>query len=146
VIRALYAASQAGVDIDLIVRGACALRPGVRGLSERIRVRSILGRFLEHHRVWFFANAGTPDVWLSSADWMGRNLFRRIEVAFPVRDAVLRKRVVEEGLSTCLADTRDAWELQPDGSWVKLAPRGRAHARSAQHELLVAMRDPEESD
>ena len=146
VIRALYAASQAGVVIDLIVRGACALRPGVRGLSERIRVRSILGRFLEHHRVWFFANAGTPDVWLASADWMGRNLFRRIEVAFPVRDAVLRKRVVEEALSACLADTRDAWELEPDGSWVKLAPRGRAHARSAQHELLVAMRQPEESD
>ena len=101
----------------------------MRGLSERIRVRSILGRFLEHHRVWFFANAGTPDVWLASADWMGRNLFRRIEVAFPVRDAVLRKRVVEEAQSACLADTRDAWELEPDGSWVKLAPRGRAHAR-----------------
>ena len=146
VIRALYAASQAGVEVDLIVRGACALRPGVPGLSERIRVRSILGRFLEHHRIWFFANAGAPDVWLSSADWMGRNMFRRIEVAFPVRDMVLRKRVVDEGLSACLADTCDAWQLNPDGSWSKLAPRGRAHARSAQHELLAAMREPDETD
>jgi polyphosphate kinase len=85
-------------------------------------------------------------VWLASADWMGRNLFRRIEVAFPVRDMVLRKRVVEEGLSAGLADTRDAWELKPDGSWVKLAPRGRAQARSAQQALLEAMREPEESD
>jgi polyphosphate kinase len=128
------------------VRGACALRPGVRGQSDNIRVRSILGRFLEHHRIWFFANAGTPDVWLSSADWMGRNMFRRIEVAFPVRDVVLRKRVVEEGLSACLADTRDAWELLPNGAWRKLAPRGRARTRSAQQTLLAAMRDPEESD
>ena len=98
VIRALYAASQAGVKIDLIVRGACALRPGVPGMSENIRVRSILGRFLEHHRVWYFENDGAPDVWLASADWMGRNLFRRVEVAFPVLDPVLRKRVVDEGL------------------------------------------------
>jgi polyphosphate kinase len=146
VIRALYAAAQAGVEIDLIVRGACALRPGVPGLSDTIRVRSILGRFLEHHRVWFFANAGAPDVWLASADWMGRNLFRRIEVAFPVRDAVLRKRVVEEGLSACLADTRDAWELKADGRWVKVNPRGRARAQSAQQALVAAMREPEETD
>ena len=128
------------------MRGACALRPGVRGLSDNIRVRSILGRFLEHHRVWFFANAGAPDVWLASADWMGRNMFRRIEVAFPVRDIVLRKRVVEEGLSACLADTRDAWELRADGSWVKLAPRGRAQPKSAQQALLEAMREPDEVD
>jgi polyphosphate kinase len=146
VIRALYAASQAGVKIDLIVRGACALRPGVRGLSDHIRVRSILGRFLEHHRVWFFGNDGAPDVWLSSADWMGRNLFRRIEVAFPVRDPVLRKRVVEEGLLAYLADTRDAWELASDGGWHRISPRGRAAARSAQTELLARMCEPDEAD
>ena len=115
VIRALYAASQAGVEIDLIVRGACALRPGVPGLSDNIRVRSILGRFLEHHRIWYFENDGDDDVWLASADWMGRNLFRRIEVAFPVRDPELKQRVIDEGLKAYLADNRDAWELARDG-------------------------------
>ncbi len=81
------------------------------GHSENVRVRSILGRFLEHHRVWYFANAGDPDVWLSSADWMGRNLFKRIEVAFPVRDPELRQRIIDEGLLLYLADNRDAWAL-----------------------------------
>ncbi len=146
VIRALYEASQAGVRIDLVVRGACALRPGVKGVSENIRVRSILGRFLEHHRVWYFENAGTPDVWLTSADWMGRNMFRRIEVAFPVRDAELRRRVLDEGLREYLADTRDAWSLRSDGKWIRIAPRGRARARSAQHELLARMREQDEGD
>jgi polyphosphate kinase len=140
VIRALYAASNAGVKIDLIVRGACSLRPGVPGMSENIRVRSILGRFLEHHRVWYFANGGDADVWLASADWMGRNLFRRVEVAFPVRDPVLRKRVVDEGLRAYLADNVDAWELHADGHWAKVNRRRGARARSAQHELLVKMR------
>ena len=139
VIRALVAASQAGVDVDLIVRGACALRPGVPGATERIRVRSILGRFLEHDRTWYFANAGAPEVWLSSADWMGRNLFRRIEVAFPIRDPELAKRVVAEGLAACLADNRDAWELDSDGSWHKVRRRKRTPPRSAQAELLAAM-------
>jgi polyphosphate kinase len=143
VIRALYSASNAGVKIDLIVRGACALRPGVKGMSENIRVRSILGRFLEHHRVWYFANAGTPDVWLASADWMGRNLFRRVEVAFPVRDPALRKRVVDEGLKTYLADNQDAWELHSDGRWTKVKRRARAKSRSAQVELLDLLRTPE---
>ncbi len=136
VIDALYEASQAGVRVDLVVRGACALRPGVRGLSEHIRVRSIVGRFLEHHRVWMFANDGDPDVWLSSADWMGRNLFRRIEVAFPVRDPDLKRRVVEEGLSCYLGDNVDAWELRPDGRWTRVRARRGARARSAQTELL----------
>jgi polyphosphate kinase len=143
VIRALYAASNAGVKVDLIVRGACALRPGVPGMSENIRVRSILGRFLEHHRVWFFGNDGSPDVWLASADWMGRNLFRRVEVAFPVRDPVLKKRVVDEGLRAYVADNQDAWELRSDGQWVKIKRRARAKIRSAQAELLEAMRAPE---
>ncbi|MEP7328322.1 MAG: polyphosphate kinase 1 [Betaproteobacteria bacterium] len=144
VIRALYAASQAGVKIDLIVRGACALRPGVAGLSDNIRVRSILGRFLEHHRVWYFDNDGAPDVWLASADWMGRNLFRRIEVAFPVRDPQLRKRVIDEGLRIYLADNRDAWELGPTGVWSKVKPSRRARSRSAQTELLTQMQAPYE--
>jgi polyphosphate kinase len=138
VIRALQAASQAGVEIDLIVRGACALRPGVLGLTENVRVRSILGRFLEHHRVWYFENAGDPEVWLSSADWMGRNLFRRIEVAFPVVDPVLRKRVVDEGLDIYLADKADAWTLASDGTWTRQRAGGRKV--SAQTDLLERMR------
>jgi polyphosphate kinase len=140
VIRALHAASQAGVEIDLIVRGACALRPGVPGVSEGIRVRSFLGRFLEHHRIWYFENAGDPEVWLASADWMGRNMFRRIEVAFPVLDPVLKRRVVEEGLDTYLADGTDAWQLAADGCWTR---RGAAskERRAAQGQLLERMRD-----
>ncbi|MGI8895036.1 MAG: polyphosphate kinase 1, partial [Casimicrobiaceae bacterium] len=137
---ALYAASDAGVKIDLIVRGACALRPGVPGQSENIRVRSILGQFLEHHRVWYFENSESPDVWLSSADWMGRNLFRRVEVAFPVCDAELRKRVVDEGLHAYLADNVDAWELRADGHWTKVEPRRGGKRRSAQSELLERLR------
>ena len=143
VIRALYAASNAGVKIELIVRGACALRPGVKGMSENIRVRSILGRFLEHHRIWYFGNNGDADVWLSSADWMGRNLFRRVEVAFPVRDPVLRKRVVDEGLRAYLADNVDAWELHADGQWAKVKRRQGARERSAQRALLAKMRAPD---
>ena len=146
VIRALYAASCEGVQIDLIVRGACALRPGVPGLSENIRVRSILGRFLEHHRVWRFSNGGEDDVWLSSADWMGRNLFRRIEVAFPVRDAELKARVIDEGLDVYLADSRDAWELHADGSWSPVAPARGSKPRSAQSELLERLRAPPSKD
>ena len=143
VIDALCAASQAGVEIDLIVRGACALRPGVPGLSERIRVRSILGRFLEHDRVWYFANGGAPAVWLSSADWMGRNLFRRVEVAFPVRDPALARRVVAEALASALADNRNAWQLHPDGEWRRVARRKGAPLRSSHSELLAAMQSTE---
>ena len=143
VIKALYAASQAGVDVELIVRGACALRPRVKGLSENIRVRSILGRFLEHHRVWYFANAGEPDVWLSSADWMGRNLWKRIEVAFPLRDPALKKRVIDEGLLLYVADNRDAWELNSNGEWSKSKARRGARSRSAQAELLARMSEME---
>ena len=136
VIKALYAASQAGVEIDLIVRGACALRPGVKGISDRIRVRSIVGRFLEHHRIWYFENDGKEDVYLTSADWMGRNLFRRIEVSFPILDPDLKARVIAEGLKPYLADTHDAWELGEDACYQRAKPRGRAQTRSAQQELL----------
>ncbi|HEX4871359.1 MAG TPA: polyphosphate kinase 1 [Nevskiaceae bacterium] len=114
IIRKLYAASQAGVQIDLLVRGMCSLRPGVPGLSDTIRVRSLIGRFLEHHRVFYFHNAGHPEFWLSSADWMERNLFKRVEVAFPVRDKRLQKRLLED-LEAYVAEVAQSWLLQPDG-------------------------------
>ncbi len=141
VIRALAQASQAGVEIDLIVRGACSLRPGVPGYSDNIRVRSILGRFLEHHRIWCFENGGAKDVWLSSADWMGRNLFRRIEVAFPVLDPAAKRRVIDEGLEAGLADNRDAWLLDANGRWTRSRP-GRRKARAAQDELIAKLAGP----
>ena len=136
-INALYAASQAGVKIDLIVRGACALRPGVKGLSEGIRVRSIIGRFLEHHRIYYFENAGEPRVYLSSADWMGRNLFRRIEIAWPVLDQRLAERVVAEGLQPYLDDDMEAWRLGADGRY--RAPRRPPDGRAAQQALLAGL-------
>jgi polyphosphate kinase len=146
VIKALYAASQAGVKIDLVVRGACALRPGVKGISDNIRVRSIIGRFLEHSRIWQFSNDGAEDVYLSSADWMGRNLFRRIEVSFPVLDPELKARVVAEGLTPYLGDSRDAWELSEDGSYTRAKPRPRAQAPAAQEELLARLADKTKVD
>jgi polyphosphate kinase len=115
IIAALYDASQAGVKIDLIVRGVCALRPGVAGVSDNIRVRSVLGRFLEHSRVFYFHNAGADDVYLSSADWMDRNFFRRIESCFPVLDARLKRRVIREGLKPFLETNSDVWEMSADG-------------------------------
>jgi polyphosphate kinase len=118
VIEALYAASQAGVQIDLIVRGLCSLRPGVAGLSENIRVRSILGRFLEHHRVFYFENDTSPMIWLASADWMSRNLLSRVETCFPVRDPELAKRVFEEGLNIYLKDT-SSWQLCTNGDYIQ---------------------------
>ncbi len=140
-INALYAASQAGVRIDLIVRGACTLRPGVKGLSENIRVRSIVGRFLEHHRIYYFRNGGADDVYLASADWMGRNLFRRIEVAWPVLDGKLKQRVLNEGLRPYLDDTADAWTLQGDGTYrpPKALARGDRGGFSAQRALLAEL-------
>jgi polyphosphate kinase len=133
-IEALYAASAAGVRIDLIVRGACTLRPGVKGLSENITVRSVVGRFLEHHRIYYFRNDGADDVYLASADWMGRNLFRRIEVAWPLLDRRLKQRVIDEGLQPYLDDTADAWTLGPDGHY-RPPPRPQG-GRSAQQRLL----------
>ena len=117
VIQELYRASQAGVEIDLIVRGICALRPGVRGVSDHIRVRSIVGRFLEHSRIFYFANGGEEEVYLGSADWMARNLYQRVEVLFPVLDPVLRRRVREEILEAFLRDTCKARLLQRDGNY-----------------------------
>jgi polyphosphate kinase len=124
-IRALYRASQAGVHIDLIVRGVCCLRPGVRGVSERIRVRSIVGRFLEHGRIYYFRNGGLEEIYLGSADLMPRNLDRRIEVVFPVLDALLRKQIRDGILNVQLADTVKARELLSDGTYVRVqAPLG----------------------
>lgn len=135
VIAALYAASQAGVKIDLIIRGVCALRPGIAGLSDNIRVRSIVGRFLEHTRIFYFRNGGDELVYLSSADWMDRNFFRRIETAFPVLSPKLKKRIIVEGLKPYLRDNVQAWEMQSDGSYRRRKP-GRAKAYQAQTMLL----------
>ncbi len=136
VIAALYAASQAGVKIDLIVRGVCALRPGIAGLSDNIRVRSVVGRFLEHSRIFYFKNVDDEElVYLSSADWMDRNFFRRIETCFPVLNPKLKKRVIAEGLKPYLRDNVQAWEMQPDGSFRRKAGR-RAQPYCAQAELL----------
>jgi polyphosphate kinase len=134
-ITALYEASQAGVKIDLIVRGVCALRPGVKGLSENIRVRSVIGRFLEHSRIFYFRNDLEHDVYLASADWMDRNFFRRIEVCFPVLDKKLKKRVIDEGLKIYLQDNCEAWEMDSAGHYRHKHPR-RAEKKCAQRELL----------
>ncbi|MBV6306803.1 polyphosphate kinase 1 [Candidimonas humi] len=126
VIGELYKASQAGVGIDLIVRGACALRAGVPGLSENIRVRSIIGRFLEHSRAFYFYADGREQVYLASADWMDRNFFRRVEVGFPVLDPDLKKRVINEAFRYPLRDNQLAWRAEPDGSYVRVRSRGAA--------------------
>jgi polyphosphate kinase len=131
IIAALYEASQAGVGIDLIVRGVCALKPGVAGISDNIRVRSVIGRFLEHHRIFYFWAGGREDVWLSSADWMERNFFRRIETAFPLLDTRLKKRVISEGLKTYLKDNVRAWEMLPDGSYKRRSRRGAGYDAQA---------------
>jgi polyphosphate kinase len=144
-IEAMYAASQAGVEIDLIVRGICALRPGVRGLSERIRVRSIVGRFLEHSRIFSFANGGQPEVFCGSADWMPRNLFERCEVLFPVDDPGLSTRLRKEILAAYLKDNVKARLLQSDGRYVSAPKIGAAFsAQDYLMELAAAERvDPQ---
>ena len=141
VIEALYRASQAGVEIDLIVRGACTLRPGLAGISERIRVRSIVGRFLEHSRVYWFANDGAPEIYCASADWMERNLMRRIEVAFPIIDPVLAQRVFDETLANTLADNTQAWLLNSNGRYARATP-GEHPPYNAQQALLDKLCSP----
>jgi len=137
IIEALYAASQAGVEIDLIVRGVCTLRPGVKGLSENIRLRSIVGRFLEHSRIFYFLAEGKENVLLSSADWMERNFFRRIEICFPILEQKLKRRVVNEGLKPYLSDNAQSWEMNANGEYrVKRAHRAR---RCAQENLLAEL-------
>ena len=121
-IERLYEASEAGVSIDLIVRGICMLRPGVPGLSENIRVRSVVGRFLEHSRLMYFLNDGNEEIYLGSADWMVRNLDRRVEVVTPVEDPGFKKYLKEDVLQAYLRDNVNARELQPDGSYVRIPP------------------------
>ncbi|MBK7641656.1 MAG: polyphosphate kinase 1 [Planctomycetes bacterium] len=135
IIQALYRASQAGVEIDLVVRGVCCLRPGVPGVSDKIHVRSIIGRFLEHSRVFYFEAEGKELVFCSSADWMQRNFFARVEVMFPVLDERLSQRVYQEAIETNLADNSQAWLLGPDGKYKKAKP-GNQKPRVAQEELL----------
>jgi polyphosphate kinase len=134
-IEALYRASRAGVKIELIVRGVCALRPGVPGVSENITVRSIVGRFLEHSRVFYFENGGEPDISCASADWMERNFFRRVEVAFPIRRPEHRARILRD-LEMCLKDNCQAWLLQTDSRYERIK-RGNERAVNAQAELLA---------
>jgi polyphosphate kinase len=121
VVDALYLASQAGVTIELAIRGICCLRPGLPGISENVRVISIVDKFLEHSRIFYFENSGDPEVFLGSADWMPRNFYRRIEVMFPVEDARLKARLVEEILATVLADSAKARVLRADGSYRRTA-------------------------
>src|SRR5262245_40731769 len=135
VIEALYRASHAGVQIDLVIRGLCALRPGIPGVSENIRVRSIVGRFLEHSRVFFFGNDGASELYLASADWMERNFFRRVEIAFPVREQTHRDRILRD-LNFYLADNMQSWTLGRDGAYTQ-CERGSDIARDAQGTLLA---------
>lgn len=136
IIAELYKASQAGVKIQLIVRGVCALQPGVKGLSDNITVRSIIGRFLEHHRIYYFYAGGKDLVYLSSADWMDRNLLRRVEVAFPIKDKKLKQRVINEGLKILLKDNATAWKMNSDGSYLQVKPRAKQTPFIGQMELL----------
>jgi polyphosphate kinase len=146
-VQALYRASQAGVEIDLIVRGICAVRPGVRGLSDRIKVRSIVGRFLEHSRIYYFANGGEEEIYIGSADWMPRNLYERVEVLVPLRDELLRERVRHEILDAYLADNRKARIQLRDATYIRAwqplhgkrnrKPPTGANAFSAQDYLIA---------
>ena len=132
IIEALYEASEAGVSIDLIIRGICMLRPGVQGLSENIRVRSVVGRFLEHSRIMYFANGGDEEVYIGSADWMVRNLNRRVEIVAPVEDPKLKNYLKDEVLEAYLRDNVNARELQPDGSYQRVEPAGHEEAFDSQ--------------
>jgi polyphosphate kinase len=133
-IAALYRASRAGVNIELIVRGICCLRPGVKGVSDRIRVRSIVGRFLEHTRVYSFDYDGVREIYCGSADWMDRNLFRRVEVAFPIENAQLKARVAQD-LEWYLTDNVQAWIMDSDGRYSPANSAGET--LSAQERLLA---------
>jgi polyphosphate kinase len=142
IISALYEASQAGVKIDLVVRGVCALRPGIPGVSENIRVRSVIGRFLEHSRIFYFWNDGEQPLYMSSADWMQRNFFRRVETCFPVLDPKLKRRVIKEGLEYYLGDNVQSWEMTAGGVFERKQPRRGTKHHCAQRELLAELSKP----
>lgn len=125
VINALYLASQAGVKINLIVRSACALKPGIKGLSENIEVKAIVGRFLEHHRVFYFYNDGTEDLYISSADWMKRNFFKRVEACLPILNPEIKKRIIEEGFKIYLKDNQESWIMHSDGTYKRFVSRNK---------------------
>jgi polyphosphate kinase len=144
IMAVLYEASQAGVDVDLIVRGICCLRPGVPGVSDRIRVISIVGRFLEHSRAWYFRNGGDEEVYISSADWMPRNLDRRVEAATPVRNPVHRQ-TVRDLLELMWRDNRQAWDLGPDGAWHQRRP-GEEPELATHRTLIERYRDDARRD
>ncbi|NOQ93309.1 MAG: RNA degradosome polyphosphate kinase, partial [Methylophaga sp.] len=130
IIQALYRASQAGVEVKLIVRGICSLRPGIEGVSDNIEVRSVIGRFLEHTRVYMFENGGSPEVYAASADIMNRNMFRRVEACFPIEHKVLKARVLAD-LDLYLKDNAGSWIMQSDGSYVQNIPEGEAYQAQA---------------
>ncbi len=144
VIEALYRASCAGVFIDLIVRGICCLRPGIPGISANIRVRSIVGRFLEHSRVYYFHAGGKEKVFCASADWMDRNFFQRIEVAFPIHNDAIKRRLIGD-LDTYLNDNIQAWELQRNGQYTNVGRDTDEDSMSAQINLLKDLTDKSQS-
>ncbi len=144
VIRTLYKASQAGVKINLIIRGACALRPQIVGLSDNIQVRSIIGRFLEHHRVFYFYNAGSEDLYLSSADWMKRNFFKRVETCVPILDSKVKRRIIDESLKLYLQDNTESWIMQSDGTYIRFNDKKRRKI-SAQTNLINKLAKPSEN-
>jgi polyphosphate kinase len=135
IIATLYEASRAGVQIDLIVRGVCCLRPGIKEISENIRVISIIGRFLEHSRIYYFHNRGEEEIYIGSADWMPRNLDRRVEAITPVEDSGIAKDL-QEVLGIMLADNRMAWDLQPDGRYIQRQPAADCPQASSQAILM----------
>jgi polyphosphate kinase len=139
---ALLRAGQCGVKIDLIVRGACMLPAQVPGVTDNIRVRSVIGRFLEHSRVFYFRCADTEDLYLSSADWMNRNMLRRVELAWPVTNPTLRQRIIDECLVAYLHDGLDAWELQADGTYVRVNTSDPADSHGAQAALMARYSAP----
>jgi polyphosphate kinase len=145
IIETLYRASEAGVKIDLIVRGICCLRPGLRGVSRNITVRSIVDRFLEHSRIYYFENGCRPEVFISSADWMPRNFYGRIELGIPIEDGVLRERIISEILVISLADNAKARFLHSDGSYRRATPSNGDRVRRSQFEFMALTAAEEEA-